>query len=401
MDWLSQESHICLNPAFSEDQAQKWVGLLEDAPVRYSGHLFVLTSGTTAQSVQDFKWIALSKKAFLASAESVNRHLEATARDVWLHVLPDFHVGGLGIWARSFLSGSKVVQGSGPWNPEHFVAAVSEHRATLASLVPTQIFDLIQKNLSAPSSLRAILVGGGALSFSLYERAMDLGWPLLTTYGMTETCSQVATASLKSIEAFRGGRRSLPDLEILGHWEVESAECLRFRGPSLLTAAIYQQKVGEGHYERREELRKTEWWTSQDRGVVENRALKRTLKIFGRSGDFVKIGGESVDVGRLREIFDRVCLEYQVGEGVALLPVPDERLGHAMVLVAEKSVDSQVTESLMAAFNRNVLGFEKIRRSVAVDKIPRTDLGKIRTAQCLEMIYAGEHSPHLSLHQNS
>ena len=102
--WNSPENYIALNPKFPKDQAAVILDLIEEGRKNLQGHVFLLTSGTTAASVTDLKWVALKKEAFLASAESVNQHLQSDSRDVWIHTLPTFHVGGLGIWARAALS---------------------------------------------------------------------------------------------------------------------------------------------------------------------------------------------------------------------------------------------------------------------------------------------------------
>ena len=151
----------------------------------------------------------------LASAAAVNRRLEAVEGDVWFRVLPAFHVGGLGIHARAFLSGARVEVGS--WDPGRFAASDA---MTLASLVPAQVSDLVERRLPPPRHLRAVVVGGGALSDELYRAARDLGWPVLPSYGMTECCSQIATAS-----------RAGPELVLLDHLEARSdGGHLAFRG---------------------------------------------------------------------------------------------------------------------------------------------------------------------------
>jgi O-succinylbenzoic acid--CoA ligase len=101
IDWLSHESHVLLNPRMPDAERQR----LESFVVPLPGHLWLATSGTTGS----LKLTALSKRAMLASAAAVNRHLQSDADDVWLCVLPTFHVGGLGIYARAFLSGAQVV----------------------------------------------------------------------------------------------------------------------------------------------------------------------------------------------------------------------------------------------------------------------------------------------------
>ncbi|HET8773411.1 MAG TPA: AMP-binding protein, partial [Thermoanaerobaculia bacterium] len=121
IDWLSADSHVLLNPRMPEEERRRLESLVVDLP----GHVWLSTSGTTGA----LKLTALSKRALLASAAAVNRHLQSDDRDVWLCVLPTFHVGGLGIYARAFLSGARVVTSG--WEG-----------VTLASLVPAQVSDL-------------------------------------------------------------------------------------------------------------------------------------------------------------------------------------------------------------------------------------------------------------------
>src|SRR5687767_8020692 len=102
IDWRSDESHVLLNPRMPEEERQHLERLVTPLPA----HVWLSTSGTTGA----LKLVALSKRALLASAAAVNRRLESTAQDVWCCVLPTFHVGGLGIHARAFLNGARVVE---------------------------------------------------------------------------------------------------------------------------------------------------------------------------------------------------------------------------------------------------------------------------------------------------
>ena len=56
------------------------------------------------------KLVALSKEALLASAAAVNHRLGCAAARRWSCVLPTFHVGGLGIWARATISDGRVIR---------------------------------------------------------------------------------------------------------------------------------------------------------------------------------------------------------------------------------------------------------------------------------------------------
>jgi O-succinylbenzoic acid--CoA ligase len=134
----------------------------------------VATSGSTADSPLRIKWTALSKKAILASAEAVNTFLSSDHRDIWGASLPSFHVGGLGIWARGFLSRAQVIDTyslmNGIWDPVQFTELIQRFAITLTSLVPTQVYDIAKMGIKAPSSLRGVVIGGGVLQQPIYKK---------------------------------------------------------------------------------------------------------------------------------------------------------------------------------------------------------------------------------------
>jgi O-succinylbenzoic acid--CoA ligase len=279
------------------------------------------------------KLVALSKDALLASAAAVNRHLRSDANDVWCNVLPAFHVGGLGIYARAFLSGARIV-------------STLDEGVTLASLVPAQVVDLIREQRAAPRSMRAVVVGGGALSDELYRDGCALGWPLLPSYGLTECCSQVATAQGDS-----------PELLLLDHIEarIDADGRLALRSEALLTGYATESGFADPKVDG--------WFLTEDLATIDG----HVLRVQGRSGDFVKIGGESVDLSRL----DRILAS--LGADAAVIAVPDQRLGHVIAL----AIASGDADAITAAFNERVLPFERARSVRRVAEIPRTALGKI------------------------
>ncbi len=345
IDWTGKESHVLLNPRMPPEEAAR----LRSLVTHLEAHVWLATSGTTGA----LKLAALSKDALLASAAAVNRHLQADGRDVWCCVLPAFHVGGLGIFARAFLSGARVTRAQ--WNAGELAA---NGEMTLASLVPAQVSDLVEMRLAAPANLRAVVVGGGALPDALYTGARALGWPLLPSYGMTETCSQVATATLRS-----------PELLLLDHVEArtEPDGRLAFRGASLLTGyategGFVDPKTTDG------------WFVTEDLGAVEG----RRLHVEGRCGDVVKIGGESVDLTRLDAILASIA-----GTHAAVVAVPEPRLGRVIHLAIDAFGDA---EGIVASFNAGVHPFERARGLHRVAEIPRSPLGKLLRVKLLEMI---------------
>ncbi|HEX2123624.1 MAG TPA: AMP-binding protein [Thermoanaerobaculia bacterium] len=341
IDFESDASHLLLNPRLPAEERERLERLHRAAP-DLRAHVWMATSGTTGA----LKLVGLAKRAILASAAAVNRHLDSAPSDVWCCVLPTFHVGGLGIHARAALSGARVV--TAQWEPRTFVELCEAEGVTLASLVPAQVHDLM--GLRAPASLRAIVVGGGALSMEEYERGRAEGWPLLPSYGMTETASQAATATLAG-----------PELLLLDHLEARSEPDgrLAFRGASLLAGYATDDGFDDPKVDG--------WFVTPDLGIVEG----RVVSVTGRAGDFVKIGGESVDLTRL----DRILAE--ITADAAVVAVADERLGVAVHLAVAAGDGNEIA----AQFNERVLPFERVRAAHHVATIPRSPLGKLRRAE--------------------
>ncbi|WP_413583419.1 AMP-binding protein [Bdellovibrio sp. HCB288] len=379
LDLKSDENLILLNPRWPQGDFQKLKSLAEavQAERGLKGHVWIATSGSTAESASATKLVALSKKAIISSAESVNKHLNSTAADVWTQVLPHFHVGGFGIEVRALLSGARVVPAlqDSKWNVDHFYQVLIDEKCTLSALVPTQVFDLVEKGYKSPSSMRAIVVGGGALDSVLFDKARALGWPLLPSYGMTETASQIATADLGSLAGFE-----YPDIELLSHADarVNEAGFLEVTAQSLFTCYAQNTSKGMEHWDPKKE----NWFTTEDRGVVVGRALK----IQGRSKDYVKIGGEGTNVARLRTLLEQAVMDLnpQWVMQVTLLDMPSERLGAEIHLISTLSDDAN--RKIAESYSAKVLPFEKIRKSHTVLEIPRSDLGKILWQQLKNLL---------------
>lgn len=364
MNWSSEETTVLFNPRkySAEEQAR-----VESLLPRLSGHIWIESSGTTGAS----KWIALSKRAFLVSAQAVNQHLEVSKGDRWLCAIPTFHVGGLSIFARAELAGVEVVSiADAAWNALDFYNILERENITLASLVPTQVYDLVQENISAPTKLRAVVIGGAALAPELYLAARKLGWPLLPSFGMTECCSQVATASLESLQ-----HNTFPLLKILPHVDLRlNAEaCVEVKSDALATMVV---RLNDGAVEILDP-RVDGYWPTRDQVELKD----GYLRFLQRLDDVVKIAGEQVSLARLNNV-----LRTFIGtEDQVLVATPSERWGSQVDLVTTKSQFAQL-EPMLEKYNQQVLPLERIQNIYFLEALPRTELGKIKTQDILKQL---------------
>ena len=172
---------------------------------------------------------------------------------------------------------------------------------------------------------------------------------------MTECCSTIAIEDT-----------------LLGHIEArrESDGRLAFRGPSLFTGYATDEGLIDPKIDG--------WFVSEDLGEVDG----RTLRVHGRAGDFVKIGGESVDLKRL----DRILHEL-AGDDAAIVAVPDERLGHVIHLA------TTIEPSFVDAFNERVHPFERIREVHRVETDSAFAVGKLLRAELAKAIESSNALP--------
>lgn len=362
--WKRDDVFVAVNPRRSEDAD----GLAEFASISEAtrGLIFFQTSGSEGSP----KWVGLSREALLHSARAVNTHLEATSSDRWLMALPWYHVGGFSILARCQASGASFHQLHEKWDAHHFVEACHKQGITLTSLVPTQVYDLVRARLSPQKSLRAVVVGGGSLSKEIGNQAMELGWPVLQSFGMTEAGSQIATEPLDHVYAEFEPER----LEVLSGWDLQTdAEgCLTVRGKALAS----------GYASKKEGL-----WTwspidsqlglrTRDRVQLWQHGTRQFLRFMGRDSCFVKVLGELVNIPLLQARLESLCLEHNFPpQSCIIWPVNDERKGTRLFLVGELA--QQALQMLCERFNAAVPGFERLDEALAVAVLPRTELDKI------------------------
>ena len=322
-------------------------------------HFFLFSSGTTSK---DPKGYAISEKALFANAQAVNEFFELTQDDVWGLTLPWFHIGGLSVIARSHLLNSKLVDLTGKWNPHSWVEKLHQENVTITTVVPTQIYDVVKNQLQAPPSLKFIIVGGDFLSSELAQRAIDLGWPVIKTFGMTEVCSQLASS--KTITP--------PSLEILPIHQIriDTDKRLWVKSKAMYTLEfIYKDELLNTTYAN-DRCDQEGYFPTND--LVE--WVNQELIHLGRIDDQIKINGRLTSVNDLKDQLYTYALKNDLYGKLELNIIDGTRSGKDLQILHLEDINK---EELTALF----LPITPLFREV--DSFERTDLGKLKTPRNL------------------
>ncbi len=332
-------------------------------------HSVIYTSGTTGRP----KGALLTHGNFHWSAVASAANLGVEDDDRWLACMPLFHVGGLSILLRSAIYGTTAVIHE-RFEEARVARALREERITLLSVVATMLQRVFAVSPDAfPPTLRGVLLGGGPAPRPLLEEAARRSMPVLQTYGLTETCSQVAT--LGQADALRKlGSAGLPLLTSTLRIEVDGRDAEAGEVGEILVAG---PTVCAGYLHRPDATAaaiRDGWLHTGDLGWRDDEGY---LYVADRRDDLIVSGGENVYPAEV----ESALLEHPAVEEAAVVGLPDDRWGARVVavVVPRTGIEAPSTGVLEAHLRERLAGY-KVPREVIVEAepLPRTASGKLQ-----------------------
>ena len=337
-----------------------------DDPGFFDGvDLVIPTSGSSAGSP---RLGGISTDALVASAKATEAALSGPGR--WILALPTHHIAGAMVLVRSAVAGTdpQIVDCTDGFDPRDLLPAVEgatrDGAAGYLAVVPTQLsacLDAGDEVVAALRGLSAILVGGAATNHLLLERAKGMGLPVVTSYGMTETCGGCVYDGVP-----------LPGTTVRA---IDQGIHMRLAiaGDTLMTRYLTgDQPFFEecGH----------RWLITADIGIILASGL---VEVRGRADDVIVSGGLSIAPAPIR----RCIRQLDEASDAWIMPTDDTKWGQvvtALIVPREAPIDATAMASLGQRIRDHVastLGrMQAPRRVVAVDSLPYLGFDKIDRA---------------------
>lgn len=332
-------------------------------PPHPDARIVVMTSGTSGRG----RPVVLTGANAAASAAASQARLGNGPGDRWLCVLPLHHVGGLSILWRSAREGGTVVLEE-RFGALETAALLAGGSIAFASLVPTMLARVLDEHPGPFPGVRAVLVGGGPADPALLARARRAGLPVLATYGMTETTSQVATES-PAEAGLRPGSAGRP-LDGFTVRAVDEASrvlspgevgCLKVRGAAVSPGYLGEPERGPG-----------EWLRTGDLGFLDHEGY---LFVVGRADDAIITGGEKVHPAAV----EAVLRELPLVADARVYGEEDPEWGQRVVAEVAPVPGADLDPEALAAHARaRLAGYQVPRRWLVVEEVRRSELGKTR-----------------------
>jgi O-succinylbenzoic acid--CoA ligase len=322
--------------------------------------MIVATSGTTGAP----KGALLTHSQLTASAVAWNEFLPPATG--WLASLSLAHVGGLGVIWRAALAGVPVVVPVAG-DQASLWASIAEP-VSHVSVVPHQLARLLESVADpVPAHLRAVLLGGGPIPEDLVKRALGMGWPVVPTYGMTESASGVtALATAGAAERPGSAGRPLPGAEIrITRPGVDGVGDIEVRGPSIFAGYVGRPEETAAAFDR------NGWYRTGDLGRLDQDGY---LTVADRRLDLIVSGGENVYPAEI----EAVLASHPAIADAGVAGRPDPSWGAVPVAAISLRAGAAAADTEILDHCRDRLaGFKIPVTLVRVDAIPRLASGKL------------------------
>ncbi len=302
--------------------------------------LVVHTSGTTRSP----RRVELTFGNLAAHVRAAGAVLGSDPDERWLGVMPLAHVGGLMMLVRAAAAAATIVLEPPPFDAERVARALHADDITLASLVPTMLARVLEAGGRPGPRLRRVLLGGGPVPPALMRRAVEAGFPISQTYGLTEACSTVTVAEPGDLET---AGRPLPGLGL----SIATDGEINVHGPTV---------VGE--------------WDTLHTGDLGRLDDEGRLTVIGRKVDTIVSGGENVAPAEVEAVLEE---HPQVAEA-GVFGRPHPVWGEAVTARVVPSGEIAATaDELREYCSERLAGYKVPKTFELAKRLPRTTSGKL------------------------
>ncbi len=344
------------------------------------------SSGTTGFP----KAILHNHESLLHACRTEQAHHGQTKDDVFLCIPPLYHTGAKMHWFGSFMVGGKAVLLKGI-KPEWILKAASEEKCSIVwLLVPwaQDILDAIDRgeidlNKYDLSAWRLMHIGAQPVPPSLIKRwkAVFPNHDYDTNYGLSESigpgCVHLGVENIHKVGAIgkAGFGWQVKICDENGN-EVPRGEVgeLAVYGPGVMTCYYNDPKATD-------EVLRDGWLYTGDMAQEDADGF---IFLVDRKKDVIISGGENLYPVQIED-FIRT---HAAVKDVAVIGLPDARLGEIAAAIIELKEGASCTEEQMNDFCRAMPKYKRPRKIIFAE-VPRNPTGKIEKPKLRE-IYCGE-----------
>ncbi|MEE3952375.1 long-chain-fatty-acid--CoA ligase [Peribacillus frigoritolerans] len=337
------------------------------------------TGGTTGKS----KGVMLTHRNLVANAYQTSMIVSNETDTVYLHSAPMFHLADAGSMLNiTMVNATHVILRS--FTPKDFIETVKNYQVTKCLLIPTMINMILHHpsfNSHDIRSLESISYGASPMPLELLKKIMKLlpDIELYQGYGMTEASpgltyltaeNHVLNGSEKSEKRLLSAGQPIlgVDIRVIDEQgnQVAIGEVgeIIAKGPNIM----------KGYWNLPEETAaviKDGWYHTGDMAMIDGDYF---VYIVDRKKDMIITGGENVYSPEVENVLYKHPDVYEA----AVIGVPDEKWGEAVVAIIVTKEGSKLSEYEIIQHTKRHLANYKVPKSIVfMEELPRNTAGKV------------------------
>lgn len=231
-------------------------------------------------------------------------------------------------------------------------------RFDFTALVPLQIKTILEgreENKAMLDSMKAIIVGGGAINSALEEELQKVKTPVYSTYAMTETVSHIALRRLNG-----------PEKETLYHTLPKVAIGLDDRGCLTINAPVTNFET----------IVTNDLVTIVDEG---------SFRWEGRIDNVINSGGIKIHTENLEQGIGKLFDQLKLPNRFFVIGMPHESLGEMAVLMMEgEPLEKIVEQEILSALKHSLPAYHVPKQVYYLSQFVETKTGKIQRRKSME-----------------